>query len=384
MVTLIHSFRKQSQTGLKIDITKNNFELRIFGRILSINFDKILLLSTMRLLRITLFSLCCLVFIKNGDTQDIHFSQFNNSPLSLNPAETGNFKGDWRISGNFRRQWATITSPFLTNSLGFEKQLYLGNEDMALGLYINYDQSGDLKFTGNKIYLSFAYAKKIKKHRIRVAVQPGFISKTYGTEKLTYPDQFNYGTGYFDNGIATSDPLSGTQLAYGDLNLGGLWTFDGKKIKPEAGFSLFHILNTKESFDNNLEVLPLRSQWNAASYFYLGEKYFIYPYVQYMFQGKASSSLSGVNFGIRFRENNMRIKHFYVGHIFRSGFNRISDALIPTAGLRIQNFDIGASYDINMSSLKSATQGRGALELSLIYTHKTNFLKKSTPPCDRM
>ncbi|MCI5055255.1 MAG: type IX secretion system membrane protein PorP/SprF, partial [Flavobacteriales bacterium] len=280
--------------------------------------------------------------------------------------------------------WATIATPFLTNSLGFEKQLYVGNEDLAIGLYINYDQSGDLKYNGNKIYLSGAYAKKFKKHGIRVAIQPGFVNKTYSTNNLTYPDQFNNGTGSFDPGIASGDPLSGTQLSYADLNVGGLWTFDGKKIKPEAGFSLFHLLRTKETFDNNFDVLPLRSQWNAASYFYIGERYFVYPYVQYMFQGKASSSLSGVNLGLRFKRNSLRLEHVYVGHIFRSGFNRISDALIPVVGTRIYGFDLGVSYDINMSTLKSATQGRGALEVSVIYTHKTNFLKKSTPPCDRM
>ncbi|MCI5059058.1 MAG: hypothetical protein MRY83_23295, partial [Flavobacteriales bacterium] len=39
-------------------------------------------------------TLCMLISFDSG-AQDIHFSQFNNSPLSLNPAETGNFKGDW-------------------------------------------------------------------------------------------------------------------------------------------------------------------------------------------------------------------------------------------------------------------------------------------------
>ena len=31
-------------------------------------------------------------------SQDIHFSQFNLSPLNLNPAMTGAFKGDYRFA----------------------------------------------------------------------------------------------------------------------------------------------------------------------------------------------------------------------------------------------------------------------------------------------
>jgi len=32
--------------------------------------------------------------------QDIHFSQYNMSPLNLNPAFTGSFDGDYRAGGN--------------------------------------------------------------------------------------------------------------------------------------------------------------------------------------------------------------------------------------------------------------------------------------------
>ena len=43
--------------------------------------------------------------------QDIHFSQYFNSPLSLNPAQTGNFDGNWRIVGNTRDQWRALNYP---------------------------------------------------------------------------------------------------------------------------------------------------------------------------------------------------------------------------------------------------------------------------------
>ena len=39
--------------------------------------------------------------------QDLHFSQFMNSPLTTNPANTGFIPGgDYRIGINYRNQWS--------------------------------------------------------------------------------------------------------------------------------------------------------------------------------------------------------------------------------------------------------------------------------------
>ena len=43
--------------------------------------------------------------------QDLHFSQFMNSPLVTNPANTGFIPdGDYRIGINFRNQWSSVMS----------------------------------------------------------------------------------------------------------------------------------------------------------------------------------------------------------------------------------------------------------------------------------
>jgi len=42
--------------------------------------------------------------------QDIHYSLYNMSPLSLNPAHTGAYNGTYRIGGIYRDQYRSITS----------------------------------------------------------------------------------------------------------------------------------------------------------------------------------------------------------------------------------------------------------------------------------
>ena len=45
------------------------------------------------------------VFCTNLWGQDMHFSQFYNNPLNLNPAQAGLFDGSHRFTANYRGQW---------------------------------------------------------------------------------------------------------------------------------------------------------------------------------------------------------------------------------------------------------------------------------------
>jgi len=47
----------------------------------------------------------------SAGAQDIHFSQFFETPLLRNPALAGIFTGDVRIQAVYRTQWASVTVP---------------------------------------------------------------------------------------------------------------------------------------------------------------------------------------------------------------------------------------------------------------------------------
>jgi hypothetical protein len=70
-------------------------------------------------------ALCCgLLFSAGSYAQDLHFSQFYNAPLNLNPGLTGVFSGDLRFGANYREQWASVPVPYLTFSAAFDQKLY--------------------------------------------------------------------------------------------------------------------------------------------------------------------------------------------------------------------------------------------------------------------
>jgi Type IX secretion system membrane protein PorP/SprF len=56
------------------------------------------------------------MFALSAYAQDPHFSQFFASPLTLNPAFTGKFDGEWRLAANHRDQWPSIPKAYVTSS----------------------------------------------------------------------------------------------------------------------------------------------------------------------------------------------------------------------------------------------------------------------------
>lgn len=66
--------------------------------------------------------------------QDIHFTMFDLSPLTLNPGLIGDFNGTFRVTGNYRIQWPTIAK-YQTPSIGIDAPLLKGFRKM-IGLVL--------------------------------------------------------------------------------------------------------------------------------------------------------------------------------------------------------------------------------------------------------
>src|SRR5687767_14330170 len=113
--------------------------------------------------RFTYFALLCLIAFQ-GKSQDMHFSQFYMTPLMQNPALTGFFDGNYRISGIARSQWKSVTTPYKTigGALDWNFRSGFNNQDMyGDGMNIMSDRAGDSHFTTTRVDLSTAYSKSL-------------------------------------------------------------------------------------------------------------------------------------------------------------------------------------------------------------------------------
>ena len=96
----------------------------------------------------------------------------------------------------------------------------------------------------------------------------------------------------------------------------------------------------------------------------------------YQAQNKASETVLGGALALNANGDNINPTNVYIG-----SWIRLNDAVIPYVGLEFSGLRIGASYDVNISSLKAATGNRGGSEISIIYINR----KKETKgiPCPR-
>ncbi|MDR2834925.1 MAG: PorP/SprF family type IX secretion system membrane protein [Bacteroidales bacterium] len=317
--------------------------------------------------------------------QDIHFSQYYASPLSLNPAETGRFDASLRFSNNYRTQWNALGTPFKTISVGFDTPFKINEiSKIGAGIFFINDKSGGSKLTVNKIFASISYIFTVKKHHeISIGLQPGFILKNFDQSGLSFPTQFDPESGLFNseyNRSSVKDNLE--KLSYFDLNAGVHYSYNIGKLKPYGGASFFHLTMPNESFTENKESkLGIRMAFNGGVRWSFKQNFELNPSLFVMYNKKASDWLIGslVNY---YLPDKVILKKIFAGAFVRYSLKNI-DSFILTGGVNIWDFDLGISYDLNLSRLIKATHIRGALEASLIYKFYRIKSNKITIPCDR-
>ncbi len=334
---------------------------------------------------ILLIGLFIISFSREISSQDFHFSQFLASPVYINPANTGNFQGDYRLSGNYRDQWSSIAIPYKTVAISMDRNFFLFHKKIGGGISLIGDQSGDIGLTTSKLFFSGTYYHTIDGYNLHFGIQPGLLLRTYGSNEITYPDQYDHSIGYFNPSIPTQELInSGKRLLF-DLNTGIVASKVFGKYFTEAGISLFNINSPKETFNRKVmkDRMPVKQIYFARMETKLDEHWKIYPEILYAREKKGIDFLTGTRLSYKLDENNLHIKNLLFGAYFRNMIFRNADAIILLAGLEVQKFKFAVNYDFNVFSLSRATSFTGAFEISIIYTEISTIFNKFTIPCDR-
>jgi type IX secretion system PorP/SprF family membrane protein len=163
----------------------------------------------------------------NISAQDINFTLFNYSPLTLNPANTGNFMGDWRLAGNYRNQWATAPNPFRTSSISFDTKFNVFKQKLGAGLFFINDESGAGGLNYNKLFASLGYEKEINKNYFNLGLQLGYV---FGS--VSNWDTWDKST----RSIIASNGESNYKVSYPDVNAGVLWKKNIRMYEPSYIF----------------------------------------------------------------------------------------------------------------------------------------------------
>jgi len=309
--------------------------------------------------------------------QDPNFSQFFVSPLTLNPALTGKFDGSYRVAGNHRNQWPSINNAFITSTVSFDAGILKNRipdyDQFGIGILALTDKSGNGVLQSNYAALSVAYHKALDENgfnQIGLGFQGAYTNKRLfiDPERTYFSDQLtaNGWTGITSE-VFTNDQL---QVSYFDLNMGLFYngSTDGSN-NFYLGASMYHINRHKESFHGADYLLDPRVTLQAGGMVPVGEYNAFHFSAMQSRQSNAVNTVIGGAYMLNINQDQNNPTNLYLGSWFRLG-----DAVIPYVGLEFGEFRVGATYDVNVSSLKPGSNMRGGAEFSLIY------IKKPTDP----
>jgi type IX secretion system PorP/SprF family membrane protein len=304
-----------------------------------------------------------------GTAQDLHFSQYFNQPLLINPANTGFAPdADYRFGVNYRNQWSSlINNPYKTFSAWGDVQL-LGNQLengwLGVGGYLMRDVAGSGSLTATRAAATVAYHQMLSDNNlISVGMSAGYTNKSINVGKLTFDNQWN--GQFFDVTVPSGENFAYTQTGYFDLGAGvNLATFPSDNVHINTGFSLSHINRPSETFFSNNQAdtrLAMRATAFANAAIKANDHWIVNPNVYVSKMGNVYEVVGGLN--ANYNLSGDGLTQFVGGLYYRGG-----EAVIPMFGIQWSNLKMILSYDATVSSLKNYNNGRGAYELGFIFS----------------
>jgi type IX secretion system PorP/SprF family membrane protein len=320
--------------------------------------------------------------IQIASAQDPRFAQFYASPMNLNPAMTGVYEGQFRFVANYRELYSSVlgSQAFRTVSAGFDtRQRVSRGNFVGLGLNLMRDAAGLSNFNRHSAAVSASFMKQLGGGRYSVndqyliaGAQVGFGQQGLNWNKLWFSNQYDVNSGAVNYDNPTGESFVGeNSKVYLDFNAGVLWyALFEENQSIYFGGAFYHLNAPNISFLNQEAELPRRWVVHGGGELPLTKQLSLLPAAAVMGQNKSMSVTTGANFRFTNREwKELALRAGGWVHVVNrldSGFSM--DAITATAILELERWNLGFSYDMTTSDLTQANNGRGAFEVSLIYT----------------
>lgn len=307
----------------------------------------------------------CILLNTEGFSQDFHLSIYDGAPLYLNPSLTGVVDGSWRIHTHYRTQWKAVNfKPYITGLVSFDapyKKWGFG------GQIVNY-RAGIGNYNALQGLASVAYTLSLDRNgynNISFGLQGGITQKSVVHQLHTFDNQYTTSNGgVFDSNLPNGEDFNGQSFILPELNFGAMYYFSKQqsKLNPFLGASAFNLLQPQESFFGASNDLPMRLYVHTGVRINLTETLYIIPKALYMQQREFSELTLAGDIGFYLKAPEV----FLLGGIVY----RNKDAAVVSIGARKINYIVKFAYDINLSTLSTASTGRGGFEVSFTYMHQ--------------
>ena len=320
----------------------------------------------------------CLFSLKTLLAQDIHYSQYYASPLTLNPALTGKFNGYYRATAIYRDQWRNVNggeAVFMTPSASVDFSLLkdkLSTDALGVGAHVVFDKDGI--FERYQAGVNLAYHKGLdagNKYHLAFGLQGVYNSSSLDVNSI-FADQIGLDGTIADMSMEQTNGLASSTNSFFDVNAGLL--FDAKinsNITMYVGGSFLHITRPLNDF-----ISTGSDEDNALPRRYVGHggldmqfnRFYVLPGFLFQINDIGNQEVNfGSTFGYDFAKDPSKDLIGFLGAWYRMG-----DAAIIKGGLEYNRIRLSAAYDLTLSQLRDDTNvalGKipTAFEISMSY-----------------
>jgi type IX secretion system PorP/SprF family membrane protein len=308
--------------------------------------------------------------------QNPHFSQYYAAPLYLNPALAALEKSG-SVGLNYRDQWRSLGFSQKTGQLSLVLPVYGRSPERAamgsLGATVYSDVLGEnntFRATGAALSVSRALYNG-PAHVVAAGVQAGLAQKRLDVSGLQWGSQYNPSVG-FNPGLAPAVAPFADQRVFPVVHAGLLWHYNHFRAEEEPDWSLFtglaagNLNRPDESLlTEGKSRLSVLYKFHGGLHWQVSNRVGVSPNWLVMRQNGAHQVNTGayldytVTAAHRGKQTPLRLS--------AGAWYRLGDAFIWSVGTACKNYTLGFSYDLNVSSLRYGTGGRGAYEFSLTY-----------------
>ncbi len=319
-----------------------------------------------RLIKITVL----LLLINNVYGQDPHFSQFYAAPLYLAPSFAGAGSENSRVALNYRNQWPEVGA-FSTYSFSFDH--FFSKIKSGLGLLMIRDDAGFGSLSRTNVGTMYSFDFKITQdHHIRPGVHFLYTWSSVDFSNLEFYDMIRYDKNTTNvplptNSIKGDIDFSTSVIGYGETYWGGI--------------VVDHLLTPNQSFYGANSPVPVKYSF-FGGYKYLLKERLLRKHEEsltFAFMYKQQAEYKQLDIGTYYYKNPLVFGVWYRGiPFFRQKItgaglstpaaNPGNDAIVFLLGYKLENINIGYSFDITISNLKTYTGG--AHEISFIWNFK--------------
>lgn len=327
---------------------------------------------------ILLFSFVLICIAKIGISQDIHFSQFSQTPTIFNPATAGSFNGDFRALTIFRSQWNGVGEGDKTIAMSVDMGRKSADEANFMGFGVNFynDKSGAHALQLTSVEAVGSYNLKIdKSNRIAFGLNLGMNQYSVNPNDLQWDNQYD-GNGYNSN-LLSGETSEFENFSNFNTGFGFVWSVISGTTNNQRDFqfgaAVEHLTSSNFGFTSAISekqfknlVIHAKSDLRVK-----GKNITVQPSLLYQNQGPQSELVFGSNFKF-ILDGGSRVTGLVNQSSLSLGIHyRLNDALIPSVQFNKSNFSLGFAYDSTISDFNLNTDGLGAFEFYLKFYAKS-------------